>query len=192
MDMVRLFEKGRRFFQDQTAEYGHVLTLQRLYNALTATYPMALPPSGVPEPSPLLFASLPAGPGNARSMHETNQELRAGVAEEDVGFGVTTFRVGTKERIFTDEARHKGVAYRLGMSTPGALNADQQRRLRSSHQSRRRDPPDRRTDFQNLRPHKGLSDSSRHRVLVLSTRTDRPYGRSDVLRERGLQNGTIL
>lgn len=114
MDMARIFEKGRRYFPDKSAEYGHVLTLQRLHNALTATYPMTLPPSGIPEPSPGLFASLPAGPGNAKSMHETNQELRNGAAEEDVGHGVTTFRVGTKERIFTDEARHKGVAYRLG------------------------------------------------------------------------------
>jgi len=114
MDMAHLFEKARRFHGDGSTQYGHILVLQRLYNALTAPYPLVLPPSGVPEPSPTLFASLPAGPGNARSLHETTQELRAGAAEDEVGFGITTFRVGTKDRIFTDEARHKGIALRVG------------------------------------------------------------------------------
>lgn len=112
--MTHLFEKARRFHLEGSTEYGHVLVLQRLYNALTAPYPLTLPPSGEPEPSPTLFASLPAGPGNARSLHETTQEIKAGASEEDVGFGVTTFRVGTKDRVFTDEARHKGMAYRVG------------------------------------------------------------------------------
>ncbi|XAO27083.1 hypothetical protein I312_105925 [Cryptococcus bacillisporus CA1280] len=66
------------------------------------------------KPSSVAFASIPAGPGNARSMHEATQELRAGAAEEQVGYGITTFRVGTKDRVFTEEARHKGMAYRLG------------------------------------------------------------------------------
>ncbi|KAK8850623.1 hypothetical protein IAR55_004542 [Kwoniella newhampshirensis] len=112
-EMSKLFEKGRRWFPDGSPEYGKVLILQRLYNALTAPYPMTLPPSGIPAPSPTLFASLPAGPGNARSLHETTQELRAGAAEEEVGFGITTFRVGTKDRVFTEEARHKGMSYRV-------------------------------------------------------------------------------
>ncbi len=114
LDMTHLFEKARRFHRDGSAEYGHVLVLQRLYNALTAPYPLILPPSGVPAPSSTLFASLPAGPGNARPLHETTQELRAGAAEEDVGFGVTTYRVGTRDRTFTDEARHKGLSFRVG------------------------------------------------------------------------------
>ncbi|KIR97188.1 chromatin structure-remodeling complex subunit RSC1/2 [Cryptococcus deuterogattii 2001/935-1] len=114
MDMVRLFEKARRWFHDGSEEYGRVLVLQRLYNALTSIYPLQLPPSGIPEPSSIAFASIPAGPGNARSMHEATQELRAGAAEEHVGYGITTFRVGTKDRVFTEEARHKGMAYRLG------------------------------------------------------------------------------
>jgi chromatin structure-remodeling complex subunit RSC1/2 len=114
IDMSRLFEKARRFYAEGTEDYGRVLILQRLYNALTAPYPLVV--SGIPEQSPTLFASLPAGPGNARSLHETTQELRAGAAEQDVGFGITTFRVGTKDRIFTQEARHKGMAFRLGKS----------------------------------------------------------------------------
>ncbi|WVR08684.1 hypothetical protein IAU60_005742 [Kwoniella sp. DSM 27419] len=106
--MTQLFEKGRRYFHDGSVEYGKVLVLQRLYNALTAVYPMPVPGSGAPDPSPTLFASLPAGPGNARSLHETTQELKAGAAEEQVGHGITTFRVGSKDRYFTEEARHKG------------------------------------------------------------------------------------
>ena len=113
--MVRLFERGRRFHPDGSVAYGQVLVLQRLHNALTAPYPLSTPPSGFPVPSTTLFASLPAGPGNARPLHETTQELRAGVAEEHVGFGITTYRVGTKDRIFTDEARHKGLAFHVGM-----------------------------------------------------------------------------
>ncbi|WVW80738.1 hypothetical protein I302_102724 [Kwoniella bestiolae CBS 10118] len=114
MDMTRLFEKARRYYHDGSVEYGKVLVLQRLYNALTAVYPMPLPGSGIPAPSATLFASLPAGPGNARSMHETAQDLKAGAAEDQVGFGITTFRVGTKDRQFTSEARHKGQAFRMG------------------------------------------------------------------------------
>ncbi|WWC72663.1 uncharacterized protein I206_106627 [Kwoniella pini CBS 10737] len=114
MDMTRLFEKARRYFHEGSAEYGKILVLQRLYNALTAVYPMALPGSGIPFPSSTLFASLPAGPGNARSMHETAQDLKAGAAEDQVGYGITTFRVGTKDRHFTPEARHKGQAFKMG------------------------------------------------------------------------------
>ena len=116
MDMTKLFEKARRWHRDGSAQYGHVLVLQRLYNALTAPFPLAIPPSGVPEPSSTLFASLPAGPGHARTLHETNQELRAGAAEEEVGFGLMTFRIGSKDRVFTDEARHKGITLRVGRS----------------------------------------------------------------------------
>ncbi|ORX40945.1 hypothetical protein BD324DRAFT_612629 [Kockovaella imperatae] len=114
LDMSRLFEKARRFHANASTEYGRVLVLQRLYNALTAPYPLVIPSNGVPSPSTTLFASLPAGPGNARPVHEINQDLRAGVAEENAGFGVTTFRVGTKDRVFTDEARHKGMSYKVG------------------------------------------------------------------------------
>ncbi|WWC92384.1 uncharacterized protein L201_007341 [Kwoniella dendrophila CBS 6074] len=114
MDMTKLFEKARRYYHEGSSEYGKVLVLQRLYNALTAVYPMPLPGSGIPAPSSTLFASLPAGPGNARSMHETAQDLKAGASEDQVGFGITTFRVGTKDRQFTEEARHKGQSFRMG------------------------------------------------------------------------------
>lgn len=95
-------------------EYGRVLVLQRLYNALTAPYPMGISSSGTVPPNSGNFASLPAGPGHARSLHETNQDLKAGVDAREAGYGVTTFRVSSKDRIFTEEARLKGVAYRTG------------------------------------------------------------------------------
>jgi chromatin structure-remodeling complex subunit RSC1/2 len=114
--MSRVFERGRRFHPEGSPEYGHVIVLQRLYNALTAAYPMTLPPNGIPPPNPTKFASLPAGPGTARPLHEITQDLKAGVAENQVGFGITTFRVGTKDRTFTEEARHKGMAYKIGES----------------------------------------------------------------------------
>lgn len=108
MDMSRVFEKARRYYPMQSAQYGKVILLQRLYNALTAPYPLRLPPSGIPPPSATCYASLPAGPGNAKSQHE------AATGNNTSGYGVTTFRVGTKDRLFTSEARHKGVAYKLG------------------------------------------------------------------------------
>jgi chromatin structure-remodeling complex subunit RSC1/2 len=113
-DMSNLFERARRYHQDGSEQYGHIIVLQRLYNALTAPYPMPLPPSGVPSPSATMFASLPAGPGTARPVHEITQDLKAGMAEGEVGIGITTFRVGHKDRVFTDEARHKGMAYKTG------------------------------------------------------------------------------
>ena len=123
--MFKLFEKARRYHSNNSAAYGQILVLQRLYNALSAPYPLSIPPSGIPEPSPTLFASLPVGPGNARPVHETTQELRAGAAEDAVGYGVTTFRVGSKDRIITDEARFKGMAYKVGeLINAGGCGAD--------------------------------------------------------------------
>jgi hypothetical protein len=118
-DMSSLFERGRRYHPEGSIEYGQVIVLQRLYNALTAPFPMPLPANGIPAPSATMFASLPAGPGTARPVHEITQDLKAGMAEGDVGIGITTFRVGNKDRVFTDEARHKGIAYKTG--TPYSL-----------------------------------------------------------------------
>lgn len=117
MDMARLFERARRWFAATAVEYGHVVTLQRLYNALTAPYPMSLPPNGVPPPNTTRFASIPVGPGKARSVQDMQEALRAGATQEQVGYGMTAFldsRLSAKDRMFTEEARHKGVAYRVG------------------------------------------------------------------------------
>lgn len=112
LDMTRFFEKARRWSQSQPTIYGAVLILQRLYNALTAPLPLPLPASGIPEPSPTGFASLPAGPGNARFAHEQAQEVKPG--DEASGRHITSFRISTKDRIVTSEARYKGLAYKVG------------------------------------------------------------------------------
>lgn len=110
-DMSRLFEKARRWFQGRAEGYGRIITLQRLYNALTAPYPFQISPSGVP-PSPTKFASLPAGPGVARWAHDP-EALRPGANQEGI-YGITASRIPFKDRQFTEEARHKGIAYRVG------------------------------------------------------------------------------
>lgn len=114
LDMTRMFEKARRWFQSRLDEYGRVLTLQRLYNAITAPYPMSLGPNGLPGPSKTLFASLPVGPGKARTLQDVHDARRAGATEEQAGYGITTTRISQKDRMFTEEARHKGVPYRVG------------------------------------------------------------------------------
>jgi hypothetical protein len=166
--MARVFERGRRYHPEGSPEYGHVIVLQRLYNALTAAYPMPLPASGVPPPSPTMFASLPAGPGTARPLHEITQDLKAGVAENQVGFGITTFRVGTKDRSFTDEARHKGMAYKTGKHM--RVTIAEYRRLYPLDQSRRCLAPDCWADLQDICAYKGIQVASRYCLLVPPSR----------------------
>ncbi|KAF8548751.1 hypothetical protein OG21DRAFT_1422510 [Imleria badia] len=101
LDMARLFEKGRRWYEPCTEPYGHVLVLQRLYQALTSPSP----PAGPPYTSPTHFASIRAGPGTARPLHAT--------ADADGVPGITTFRVSTKDRTFVDEVHYKGWTIRL-------------------------------------------------------------------------------
>lgn len=113
-DMTRLFERARRWFRATPDDFGRVVTLQRLYNALTAPYPLQVPPNGVIGPSPTKFASLPAGPGVACSVQDRNEAIRAGANPEQVALGITTSHIEVRDRLFTDEARHKGVAYRVG------------------------------------------------------------------------------
>ena len=110
MNMIRLFDKARRYYTEGSDEYGMVITLQRYYNALTGPYPMS--PSDTRQVPSNHFASIPAGPGRAKPLSEAAQEQRLGMADEDLG--VTTYRVGTKDRTFTEEARHKGQSYRIG------------------------------------------------------------------------------
>ncbi|KAJ9096105.1 hypothetical protein QFC19_007331 [Naganishia cerealis] len=68
MEMTRLFEKARRYYQRVTQPYGHVLAIQRLYNALTSMYESQDIEQGTPPPSALSYASFPAGPGNAKPL----------------------------------------------------------------------------------------------------------------------------
>ncbi|KAI6028936.1 hypothetical protein EDC04DRAFT_146757 [Pisolithus marmoratus] len=100
LDMARLFEKARRWHEPCTEPYGHVLLLQRLYQALTSPSP----PSGPPYTSATNFASIRAGPGTARPLHSADAE---GVP------GVTTFRVSNKDRTFMEEVHYKGWSIRL-------------------------------------------------------------------------------
>ncbi|KAH0838855.1 hypothetical protein J3R83DRAFT_7269 [Lanmaoa asiatica] len=101
LDMARLFEKGRRWYEPCSESYGRVLVLQRLYQALTSPSP----PAGPPYTSPTHFASIRAGPGTARPLHAT--------ADADGVPGITTFRVSTKDRTFVDEVHYKGWTIRL-------------------------------------------------------------------------------
>ncbi|KZT58557.1 hypothetical protein CALCODRAFT_494860 [Calocera cornea HHB12733] len=96
-DLTRLFEKGRRFFEAGSEDYGNIILLQRMYQQLTS--PDASNSSGNN------FASVAAGPGNAkplRSAESTNED------------GVTSFRISSKERQFTESASFKGQIYRVG------------------------------------------------------------------------------
>ncbi|KAL4064792.1 hypothetical protein V8B97DRAFT_1987062 [Scleroderma yunnanense] len=100
LDMVRLFEKARRWHEPCTEPYARVLLLQRLYQALSSSSP----PSGPPYTSSSNFASIRAGPGTARPLHSADAE---GVP------GVTTFRVSNRDRTFVDEVNYKGWSIRL-------------------------------------------------------------------------------
>ncbi|KZT09072.1 uncharacterized protein LAESUDRAFT_723382 [Laetiporus sulphureus 93-53] len=99
-EVSELFLKARRWYEPGSDAYGHLLTLQRLYHALTSLNP----PPGPPYTSTTYFASLRAGPGTAKPLHTTDTE---GVP------GVTTFRVSTKDRTFVDEVQFKGWSIRL-------------------------------------------------------------------------------
>lgn len=103
MDMSKLFERARRWYLDGTKEYGHILILQRLYNALTSISPIPAYPT--PKASTNCFAGIPAGPGKARAAFDS---------DSPPGLAITQGRVMTKDRSFILEARHKGIAYRVG------------------------------------------------------------------------------
>jgi len=98
--MVRLFEKARRYHEPGSEGYGHVLLLQRLYQALVSPCPL----SGPPFVSTQNFAGLRAGPGTTKPVHGSDGE---GIS------GVTTHRVLSKERKFVDEVHYKGWILKL-------------------------------------------------------------------------------
>ncbi|KAF8972536.1 RSC complex protein [Flammula alnicola] len=99
LDMVRLFEKARRWHEPGTEAYGRTLLLQRLYQAITSPNPPA-----APYISSTNFASLRAGPGNVKPVHGSDGE---GVPN------VTTHRVLTRDRTFVDEVNYKGWKIKL-------------------------------------------------------------------------------
>ncbi|EJD04577.1 uncharacterized protein FOMMEDRAFT_167736 [Fomitiporia mediterranea MF3/22] len=103
VDMIRLFEKARRWHDIGSDQYGDVLLLQRLYQALTSP----TPPPGPPYASQTNFSSIRAGPGTARPLHGSAS------TDSDLVPGVTTFRVSSKDRHFVDEVNYKGWSIRL-------------------------------------------------------------------------------
>jgi chromatin structure-remodeling complex subunit RSC1/2 len=78
-----------------------------MYNALTSLHEARELPQGVPPASPVAFASLPAGPGNAKPMSDNG--TRGSDPREFTGS-----RVSTKDRVFTSMAKYKGMAYKMG------------------------------------------------------------------------------
>lgn len=111
VDMARLFEKGRRWYDLGSEHYGNILLLQRLYQSLTST---SSPPSGPPYTTTSNFASLPAGPGTARPLHSNpNPNDTSSAGQVHGGPGVTTYRVSNKDRVWVDEVEYKGWGIRL-------------------------------------------------------------------------------
>ncbi|KAF8588485.1 hypothetical protein K439DRAFT_1384573 [Ramaria rubella] len=101
-DMGRLFERARRWHTAGTEAYGLCILLQRLYHLLTSP-PL---PNIVPATTSN-FSSIAAGPGVARPLHSQPSESLSSHA-------VTTFRIPTKDRVFTEELTHKGMSIRVG------------------------------------------------------------------------------
>ncbi|PBK64110.1 hypothetical protein ARMSODRAFT_962240 [Armillaria solidipes] len=94
-DFLQLFAKARRWHDPGSDAYGHVLLLQRLYQALTSKEP----PHGPPYSSSTNFASLRAGPG---------------AFDPDPSTGVTSDHVPTKDRKFVDLHHYKGWTINVG------------------------------------------------------------------------------
>ncbi|KAF8642869.1 hypothetical protein AX16_009375 [Volvariella volvacea WC 439] len=103
--MSQLFEKARKWHQPNTESYGQILLLQRLYQALTSPSP----PTGPPYTSSTNFASLRAGPGNAKAVSAGGDAKDSA----DGVTGVTTFRVSSKDRTFVDVLHYKGWTVKL-------------------------------------------------------------------------------
>lgn len=100
--MHRLFEKGRRWFEEGSKDYGRVLVLQRLYQGLTSSNAAA---KLLTKTAPNNFASIPAGPGYAKPLHSATS------TSEDA---VTTYRIQNKDRTFMEEIVWKGMSYKNG------------------------------------------------------------------------------
>jgi chromatin structure-remodeling complex subunit RSC1/2 len=116
-DLTRLFERARRWHAAGSEAYGrcillqvclsdlsssifsNVLSQQRLYHLLTSP-----PFPSTPPPTLSNFSSIAAGPGVARPLHSSSESSLA----------VTTFRIPTKDRSFTEELTYKGMTIRLG------------------------------------------------------------------------------
>ncbi|KAK0446535.1 uncharacterized protein EV420DRAFT_1622469 [Desarmillaria tabescens] len=94
-EFMQLFAKARRWHDPGSDAYGHVLLLQRLYQALTSK----TPPHGPPYSSSTNFASLRAGPGASDPVPDA---------------GVTSNHIPIKGRNFVDLHHYKGWAINVG------------------------------------------------------------------------------
>ncbi|KAG8856813.1 hypothetical protein FRB96_006317 [Tulasnella sp. 330] len=101
MDMMRLLEKGRRWFEPGSKDYGRILVLQRFYQGLTSS---ATARNLLSTTASAHYSSVPAGPGYAKPLHHA----------QDSGAGVTTYRIQNKDRTFIRNVWFKGVEYRMG------------------------------------------------------------------------------
>ncbi|KAG9015507.1 hypothetical protein FRB94_000112 [Tulasnella sp. JGI-2019a] len=101
MDMMRLFEKGRRWFEPGSKDYGRILVLQRYYQGLTSSFTAR---SLLSTAASAHYSYVPAGPGYAKPLHHA----------QDSGPGVTTYRIQNKDRTFIRNVWFKGVEYRMG------------------------------------------------------------------------------
>ncbi|KAG8903528.1 hypothetical protein FRB99_003159 [Tulasnella sp. 403] len=103
LDLCRLFEKGRRWFEEGSKDYGRILVLQRMYHGLTSTSSNA--GKALTRTAIHNFSSVPAGPGYAKPLHSATS------TSEDA---VTTYRIQNKDRTFIDEITFKGMSFRSG------------------------------------------------------------------------------
>ncbi|KAG8757043.1 hypothetical protein FRC14_002431 [Serendipita sp. 396] len=101
-DLFRLFEKARRFYKPATANYGAVLTCQRLVNLLTS-------PSWRPSLRVSLTMSSTLGPRNA----QPRKRLVNGAVVENPN-GIICYDVVSHGRTVIDYISFKGVMYRTG------------------------------------------------------------------------------
>ncbi|KZV81764.1 hypothetical protein EXIGLDRAFT_685606, partial [Exidia glandulosa HHB12029] len=97
-DMARLFEKARRWHEDDPTQYGKLLVCQRLYQELVATLSTHIPSTSSN------FASIPAGPLSAQATQNP----------ADPNIGMTSFEIATEGRVFTESVRYKGWTLRAG------------------------------------------------------------------------------
>ncbi|KIK54470.1 hypothetical protein GYMLUDRAFT_206438 [Collybiopsis luxurians FD-317 M1] len=124
MDMMLLFEKGRRWWEptptntfrpsekpsgNSIENYAKVLILQRLYQALTSPHSAERPSSAPPYSSETNFASLHTGPGRININGDRNTMDNPSVVS-----GSNQITAITMDRVFLHEIKYKGWTFRVG------------------------------------------------------------------------------
>lgn len=132
MDMIRLFERARRWYTEGSEEYGQIICLQRLYQALTGSAPTSFPAGSTPPVSKRSFASFGAGPGKAqlqegedegegsenktaeKGKQNSNTEEAKKQEDEVEEVRILSREPGYLDRKYTSAARWKGQEYKCG------------------------------------------------------------------------------